>query len=364
MKRVKSEDLVPGMVTAEDVYNYNSQLIFPKGFLLTERAISKLVFYAVPAIRVEDEIIAVPEVKADLHVETAQPLSHSQMVHESPEFKEFKKKFDQEISDFKDHINQVVRRNAPLDADTMLDSALQLAELGKHSFGVLDLLNNMHDNDDETYTHCLNVALICNVMSDWLNMSEEEIRMATLCGLFHDIGKLEVPDIILHKKGKLTKEERKIVQTHSLSGYNLIKGLDIDTHVKNSALMHHERCDGSGYPFGLTGEKIDPYAKLVAIADVYDAMTSVRAYRKALSPFTTISIMEDEGLQKYETSYIMTFLKNVVNTYINNRVLLSDGEEGEVIFIHREHLARPTVKCGETFLDLSVRKDIEILSII
>ena len=140
--------------------------------------------------------------------------------------------------------------------------------------------------------------------------------------------------------------------------------MPLDVHVKNAALMHHERCDGSGYPFGITGDKIDPYAKMVAIADVYDAMTSLRSYSKPLSPFTTIAAMEDEGLQKYETQYIMTFLKNVVNTYINNRVLLSNGQEGEIIFIHKDRLARPTVKCGNAFLDLAVQKDLDILAIV
>ena len=88
--------------------------------------------------------------------------------------------------------------------------------------------------------------------------------------------------------------------------------------------MHHEKCDGSGYPFGLKGNKIDPFAKIVAIADVYDAMTAARVYRGPLCPFQVIDIFEKEGLQKYEASFILKFLQNVVNTYINNRVLLSE----------------------------------------
>lgn len=138
----------------------------------------------------------------------------------------------------------------------------------------------------------------------------------------------------------------------------------MDEHVKNAALMHHERCDGTGYPFGLTPIQIDPYAKMVAIADVYDAMTSTRPYRRALSPFKTIAIMEDEGLQKYDTQYVTTFLDHVVDSYINNRVLLNTGEQGEIVYIHKEKLSRPTLKIGDKFLDLSQSKDIEIEEII
>jgi putative nucleotidyltransferase with HDIG domain len=361
MKKLQPEQLVPGMVTAEDVYNYNSQLIFPKGFILTERAISRLAFYSIPIIRVEDDIVDVPE-NTGIKVEPF--LSHKEHVQGSEEFHQFREEFNHEVTDFKDRINLVVTKNAPIDTHVMLDAAFNLIDIGKKSFGIFDLLHSMRDNDDETYAHCLNVALICNVMSGWLDLSEEETRMATLCGMFHDVGKLKISDAILHKPGALTESERLIIQTHPLEGFNLLRGMDLDAHVKNATLMHHERCDGSGYPFGITMKKIDPYARLVAIADVYDAMTSTRTYREALSPFRTISIMEEEGLQKYDAQFIMTFLRNVVNTYINNRALLSNGEEGEIIFIHKDALSRPTLKCGDTFVDLSVRKDLDIVKII
>ena len=361
MKRVKTAELVPGMVTGEDVFNFNGQMIFPKGFILTDRAISRLSFYAIDSLRVEDEIIEAPAPKP---VEQITVPSHKQRIINSPEFKEFKESFDTEVELLRDRINRIVSENAPINTDEMLAGAFKLVEMGRKSFGVIDLLNHMRDNDGETFAHCMNVALICNVMCGWLRYDKETTRMATLCGLFHDIGKLHISDAILEKRGPLTDEERKIVQTHALEGFNLIKNLPLDEHVKNAALMHHERCDGTGYPFGLTPIQIDPYAKMVAIADVYDAMTSTRPYRRALSPFKTIAIMEDEGLQKYDTQYVTTFLDHVVDSYINNRVLLNTGEQGEIVYIHKEKLSRPTLKIGDKFLDLSQSKDIEIEEII
>lgn len=361
MKRLRADELVPGMVTAEDLYNFNSQLIFPKGFILTERAISRLAFYAITAVRVEDDIVHLPDI---VTTDIAKTASHSETVLNSQEFKEFKKQFDTEVDNFKERINMIISQNAPIEVETLLDGAFSLVETGKKSFGIFDLLLNMRTSDDETYAHCMNVSLICNVAASWLDMSEEEIRMATLCGLFHDVGKLKIPDIILRKKGILTANERKIVQTHALEGYNMLKDMNLDIHVKNAALMHHERCDGSGYPFGTTAENIDPYAKLVAVADVYDAMTSARSYRKALSPFKAIATMEEEGLQKFDAKFVLTFLRNVVNTYINNRVLLSNGQEGEIIFVHKDSLSRPTIKCNDTYIDLSAQKTLEVVDII
>jgi putative nucleotidyltransferase with HDIG domain len=218
----------------------------------------------------------------------------------------------------------------------------------------------MRQYDDLTYAHCLNVSLISNVLAGWLHMSEEEQKLATICGLFHDIGKLTIPDSITKKPDKLTDEEYKIMKNHTVSGFRLLQNQDVDDHIKNAALMHHEKCDGSGYPMGLKGDQIDKYAKIVAIADVYDAMTAARVYRGPLCPFTVIEIFEKEGLQCYETEYILCFLENVVQTFINNRVRLTNGLIGDIVYINKHHLSKPMVKCGAQFVDLAMEKDVSI----
>ena len=116
--------------------------------------------------------------------------------------------------------------------------------------------------------------------------------------------------------------------------------------------MHHEKCDGKGYPLGYTSDKIDKFAKIVAIADVYDAMTAARVYRGPLCPFKVIEIFEQEGFQKYDTKYILTFLENVVSTYLSHRVRLSDGREGTIFFINKQKLSRPIIKCDEVVINL------------
>jgi len=226
------------------------------------------------------------------------------------------------------------------------------------------MLHSMRESDDSTYTHCINVGLFCNVFAGWLRLTEEETRLATLCGLLHDVGKLKVPEGLLKKNGYFTANEKTAVKAHTQDGYLLVKDLDIDNHIKNAILTHHERCDGSGYPFGLSASRIDPYAKMVAIADVYDAMTSIRTYRNAMSPIQAIEIMQEEGLQKYDVRFIMVFLENVMNTFIGNRVLLSTGEKGDIIFINKSNITRPTIKCQGHFVDLDVEKDIKILSML
>jgi HD-GYP domain-containing protein (c-di-GMP phosphodiesterase class II) len=129
--------------------------------------------------------------------------------------------------------------------------------------------------------------------------------------------------------------------------------------------MHHERCDGSGYPSGLTEEGIDDFAKIIAIADVYDAMTAARSYRAPLCAFQVISNFEQDGYQKYQTKYILTFLKQIATTYQSNRVVLSDGRGCKIVMLNQNDLSRPIVQFDDmTCLDLSTNRDLHITSVI
>ena len=358
MKRVSTSDLVPGMITAEDVYNYNNQLILPKGLILTDKTITKLEFYSIINVRVENDLAPVEDIAPVIEP------SYAERIKSSREFKRFQHDFETNVENFKNIINDIVEKGAPLDVETLLDETLSLVSSETGSVNVFDMLHNMRQYDDVTYVHSVNVALICNIFARWLHLNASDIRTATLSGLLHDIGKLKLPNDIIQKPGKLTSQEYTIVKTHPQEGYRIIYDFPIDQHVKNAALMHHERCDGSGYPLGLNGSQIDSFAKIVSIADVYDAMTSSRIYRGPLCPFTVISVFESEGLQKYDTHYIMTFLENVVNTYLLNRVRLSDGSEGDIIFINRSKLSAPTIKCGNNYVDLSVQRDLTIDALI
>ena len=226
------------------------------------------------------------------------------------------------------------------------------------------MLHNLRSYDDATFTHSINVALISNILAQWLKWDESEVEIATQSGLFHDIGKFLIPDEIIRKPDKLTEDEYTLMQTHPQRGYEIIKNLNISQHIKNATLMHHERCDGSGYPLKIRGPQIDKFGKLVAIADVYDAMTSARYYRGPLCPFIAISMFEEEGYQKYDPEMIIAFLQNIVNTYLLNTVRLSTGEVGEIIFINKMHLSRPTVKVGNDYIDLTKCPDVYIKEII
>lgn len=356
MKRVSTMQLVPGMIVAEDIFSYNNQLILKKGTILTDSLITKLDLYGIVGLRIEDTVqTPSPEV---------QETPYSQKVKNSAEFKEFRQKFEAEREQFQKHIINSMNGAEKLDVHKLLSDALDLLNTSQGNVHVFDMLHNMRQYDDSTFTHCMNVALICNVFARWLGLSAEETELVTACGLLHDIGKLLIPQDILQKPASLTASEFKIIKKHPVEGYRILVKNSLDTHICNAALMHHEKCDGSGYPLGLPGERIDKYAKIVGIADVYDAMTSARVYRGPLCPFAVIEEFEKEGILKYDPAYLFPFLENIVNTYILNHCRLSDGREGTIVFINRAKLSRPTVKCGTAYVDLSKQQNLTIESLL
>jgi len=352
MKRLSTLQLQPGMILGKDIYSHDDQLILPSGFCLTDRAITRLELYAVPFVFIKEYNNDTAEPEED-NAETIPEQPYSVRLRQSEEFKQFSANFQEDVDIIKNALNDVVEKNAPLDVDTLLQETLSLLDEHQSSFHIFDMLHNMRNFDDITYTHGLNVGLICNVLATWLKFPPEDVELATQCGLLHDLGKLKIPEKILKKPEKLTDFEFEIIKTHPVESHKILKKCNVNPHILNAALMHHERCDGSGYPYHLTGDKIDKFAKIVAIADAYDAMTSARVYRGAMCPFEVVRIFEEEGLQKYDTKFIMTFLENIVITYLSHRVRLSDGRIGTVVFVNSRALSRPIVRCGDTYVDLS-----------
>ena len=222
----------------------------------------------------------------------------------------------------------------------------------------------MKQIDDSTFAHSVNVAMIARLIGTWSGFNEEDLNLLTLAGLLHDVGKCQIPDDILMKPKRLSRQEYEFVKMHTQFGYDIVKDQDLDRRVKQAVLLHHERCDGTGYPFGHDLEKLEDFECIISIADVYDAMTADRCYRSGLCPFEVISFFEQEGLQKYHPKYITTFLNKIANSYLNSDVLLSNNQTARIVYINTR-LTRPVVqlKTGE-FLSLLNCPDLYIQAII
>ena len=137
--------------------------------------------------------------------------------------------------------------------------------------------------DRYTHGHSTRVASISRQIAERAGLSEEECRKIYFSALLHDVGKIGVPDVIINKEGKLTDEEFEHIRQHPILGYQILSSIKQSPELSVGAHYHHERYDGKGYPDGLKGEEIPETARIIAVADAYDAMTSTRSYRKELS---------------------------------------------------------------------------------
>ncbi len=403
MKNLPIKDLEPGMITEEAIYTSRGQLVMEEGTVLTAELISRLSFYSIYDANVKDtegtsekamssdgdniqetadtpaEATDEPEKAANTPNQAAQaaepanPASsltsdvfYSQKVKSQPEFLEFQITYNKEVNSIKEIFDSVIKNPAaPIDFHQILSDFTKLIASCRTTVALFDKLHNMRQDEDSVYAHCLNVALISRMMGKWLKLDDSERDILTLCGLFHDIGKISIPNEILNKPDKYTDEEFALIQQHPLFSYKLLKQQPIDERIKQAALQHHERWDGSGYPQKIAGDTLDDFAAIVAIADVYDATTAARSYRPPLCPFQAISMFEKDGLQKYHPKYILTFLNRIATTYQHNRILLNNGRSANIVMINPSNLTRPMIQTDDgTVIDMLDNPEMEIIKII
>lgn len=337
-----------GMQLSRAIYDEQDSLLLPKEAVLTAYMLSRLKEYKIEKIFIY---------KMD-------ESNYLEAVKSSESFKAFSKEHQHSVEMVKNSFNSILVDNTRIDEMELMEDVNALLSASKNNMQVLDMLHCIRNYDDSTYIHCVNVSLICHVMGEWLSFSAEDIQTLTLCGLLHDIGKLRMPKEILSKPAKLTDKEYNIMKTHPYVGYRIASSEEMNPHIKYSILQHHEKCDGSGYPLGLKADKIDQFAKIVTIADIYDAMTANRVYRDGLCPFDVIKQFEEDGFQKYDPYYLLVFLQRIVETYINKYVMLSNNEKAQIIMINKHALAKPVVRTGKGYIDLSKEKSLFIRSLL
>lgn len=375
IKVLKIEDLRPGMIIGKDVYSSSfDRLIARENSVLTTQGINRLETFHIREISVK-----FPDKKKNKNEdkkheaklrqvveEDTQPTNQtaSEKMKQSDSFKQFYKTFNESLRVTEKVMDDIAFRAAEINSaliDTMIDRVVNVSNNGIFIF---DMLHCMRELDDLTYAHSMSVALICKVFGEWLHLPKSEVDALKMAGFFHDIGKVKVPREILCKKDKLTQSEYEIVKKHTEFGYDILKNKNVDERVIMVALMHHEKCDGSGYPNHLERDQIDEFAKIVAIADSYEAMTANRCYREALCPFTVIEEFESNALQHYEPKYILPLMEMIAQSYIGNNVVLNNGVVGEVIMLNKHNLARPIVRTNEDYIDLSREKSLKIKQVI
>jgi len=218
---------------------------------------------------------------------------------------------------------------------------------------IAECLTEVRMKDEYTYSHSVNVAFYSLIVATWLGLPREEIRKAVQAGLLHDVGKLLIPDSILKKPGKLTDQEFAVIKQHPLLGYNLLAQIpDLSQDVRDAALFHHERLDGKGYPAQTPLSKVGILSRIVAVADVFDSMTTDRIYKKGVNPFAAFEMFSSTGLALFDPYVLSTFLVRMPPCYTGSKVHLSTGEEGRIVYVPPYRILSPVVKVEAEYREL------------
>jgi putative nucleotidyltransferase with HDIG domain len=226
---------------------------------------------------------------------------------------------------------------------------------------IYHLFFELKTKDEYTYRHTVCVGIIATLIGKWLNLSPADLNDLSLGATLHDIGKARIPAVILNKPGRLTQEEYREMKRHTVYGYSLLQNIpELNERVALIALQHHEREDGGGYPFSLRSEKIEKLAKIVAIADVYHAMSSSRVYHQAEPFHIVISQMQNDVFGKFDSSIMLVFLYRIMDSLVGRRVLLSSGEEGTIIMVDPYEPLRALIRCEDTLIDLRLNRGLRI----
>ncbi|WP_252229635.1 HD-GYP domain-containing protein [Clostridium sp. ZBS15] len=343
---LKISDLKTGMVIGEDVQE-NNNVLLSKNVVISDKILNKLqTLYNIDEVWVYGE-------------DSLEKAENSKKNSE----REFKK-VEHKLNEICEDLHDVLDNTVELQKDSLKEIRKLISELQnviKIPEILIDNLLFYGSENDSIYRHSLNVASISSLLGKWIGFEENKIKLLIYSALLHDIGKCKIDDKIINKSGRLNSKDLKKIKEHPVLGYKIIKKINfLDKSVSQSILLHHEREDGSGYPLGITGDKIPDFAKVIAIADVFEAINSNRCYRNKKSPFEAIQIIKEESFGKLDYNYCNIFLEHIVNYYIGREVKLNNNKIAKIVQMNINELDRPFIFLENEFLDLKENKDLII----
>ncbi|MBW9156704.1 HD-GYP domain-containing protein [Clostridium tagluense] len=345
VKSISIYELKPNMILAEDLI-LNGLNLLTKESALNSSIIKKILdFYPSNTISINDFEQAMEEPISQRLTQTEKVLNN----------------FSNRINNFLNSIDN----NPELDLTEIRVMSKEILDDFNDYSSILKSISSSRNIDEYLIRHCVNVAFLSSMLGRWLNLPNRDLTLLTYSAFLHDIGKTKVSPSILNKSSKLTNLEFEQIKKHSVYSYEFVRNIPyLDESVSLGVLMHHERIDGSGYPLHLKEDKISVFAKIIGIADMFDAMTADKVYGKKQNPFVALEIMQHDCMGLFDYNYLTTFITQMSNYYTGEMVKLSDGSIGKVIKIDINNISRPLISIDSNFIDLSIEKNIFITELI
>ncbi|MHC1759059.1 MAG: HD-GYP domain-containing protein [Negativicutes bacterium] len=368
-KRQAIDGLVPGMILGKMLVTQDGKNFLNEGAVLTLRVIQTLQLWGFRYVDIREEVageapgdfsIEAGALETDLNVETETSV---QIVEENNKVPAgFQAYYQAAVQIFKMNLG---RARFVKDDFEVADIRQMVSECVLPLIedpAVMDNLQMVSHTEDYLYHHSVDVGILSGCIGMWMGRPFREIEEIILGAMLHDVGKTLIPLKVLNKPDVLTEEERNLVRFHSIRGYKFLKqNTELPRSLLLCALQHHERMDGSGYPLSVQADKIHPYAKIIAVADVFDAITSDRNYGRKVTPYEAVEILRSEMARKLDVEVCSVFIDKLCQRFVGDVVELSDGRRGEVVFLNQFDSTRPMVRTSEgCFVDLDKSRDLSI----
>jgi putative nucleotidyltransferase with HDIG domain len=330
-----------GLRLKHDLYNETGHFLLSKNVTFEEEHISKIIKHNI-VLSKEDFIF-------------------EKKLNEQDRGKSFIKQMIQDTTEEIKEIFDLVRYTDDLSIVQFEQNILPSIHNISKDTNISSIFEELQTKDEYTYRHNIAVGVISTLLGKWIGLSETELNTLTIAATLHDIGKMKIPLDVLNKPGRLTEDEYEIVKGHTIYGFEILKNtVGISNEVSLVALQHHEREDGSGYPYGLMGDKINLLSKIVAVADIYHAMTSNRVYHEALPFFKVMKEMREGSFGHLDPKIVNVFMQHVMDSLIGTEVELSDGNKGTIIMVNTLDPINPLVQVEDKFIDLSRESNLKI----
>ncbi len=329
-----------GMALGQDIYNGEGRLILGRHVILNNDNLQELLSLGFPGIYIDDEFtedlmvteVIRPEVKREA----------LKMVHDL----------------FLDN------KNLPMEQHNLQEVVIDVMEEVLNNGDVMCNMLDIKTYDDYVYFHSVNVAVLSTMIGAACNMNKEELDILTTAALLHDVGKRFVEEDVLNVKRALTEEERIMIVQHPKLGYDfLVENFDFLPEVYDSVLEHHEWYNGCGYPLRRSGSEIPIYARIIKLADVYDALTSKLPYHEAVPPSEAVEYIMANAGAEFDPELVDVFMRKIAVYPEGCEVRLSDGRTAVVMENYKEFILRPKVKIIPTGEIINLKSDNEARSL-
>ncbi len=352
LKRVPIDEVVVGM-HLEDVYNNKGTLLLSANMMITsDEQVTKLKKRGVTTVLVNvgkgKDAPCATEPKQISATHSPDPLNKNRT--ESHRERAYYLELDRAKQM---HLQTLETTRETLHAARMGKPVL-VTEVEKASEGMVESIMRNPDAlvslaqikgyDEYTYVHSVNVSIFSTSLAHSMGYDSESLLQIGIGGILHDIGKMQVPDYILNKPGKLTNAEYGVMKKHPVYGLEMVKQRNTISELSKSVIIeHHERYDGTGYPRGLKGDQIREMGLIAAVADVYDAITTDRVYRSAWTPQKALGIIFKGCDREFSRRIVELFTRHLGIYPVGSFIRLNNGEMGVVVRVEKGFLLAPNV---------------------